>query len=130
MSKVGQPLKFKSPEELESKIQDYYQWAQDSDKHITMSGLAWSLGCSRTTLLNYENSLENDWLKSVDNDVKVRYVNSIKRAKERIEMEYEEGLFNKNSVVGTIFTLKNNYNWVDKQEIEQTNKTIEVSLED
>ncbi len=129
-NKANKPLKFKSPEELESKIQEYYKWAEDNNRHITMSGLAWYLGCSRTTLLNYENSLENEWLKSVDDDVKVLYVNSIKRAKERIEMEYEEGLYNKNSVVGTIFTLKNNYGWVDKQEIEQTNKTIEVSLED
>lgn len=129
-NKANKPLKFKSPEQLESKIQEYYQWAKDNDKHITMSGLAWYLDTNRQTLLNYENSLENEWLKSVDDEVKVLYVDSIKKAKQRIEMEYEEGLYNKNSVVGTIFTLKNNYNWVDKQEIEQTNKTIEVSLED
>lgn len=130
MIKANKPLKFKTPEELEERIQEYYKWAEENNRHITMSGLAWYLGCSRQTLLNYENSLENDWLKRVSDDVKVRYVDSIKRAKQRIEMEYEEGLFNKNSVVGTIFTLKNNYSWVDKQEIEQTNKTIEVTLED
>lgn len=129
-SKANKPLKFKSPEELESKIQEYYRWAEDNNKHITMSGLAWYLDTTRKTLLEYENSLENDWLKSVDYDVKVLYVNSIKRAKARIEMEYEEGLYHKESTVGTIFTLKNNYGWVDKQEIEQTNKTIEVSLEE
>lgn len=57
-------------------------------------------------------------------------INSIKRAKQRVESEYEQALFNKNSAVGAIFTLKNNYKWVDKQEVEQTNKTIEVTLED
>jgi len=129
-NKANKPLKFKTPEELESKIQEYYKWAKDNNKHITMSGLAWYLDTTRKTLLEYENSLENDWLKSIDDDVKVLYVNSIKRAKARIEMEYEEGLYHKESVVGTIFTLKNNYGYVDKQEIEQTNKTIEVSLED
>ncbi len=129
-NKANKPLKFKSPEELESKIQEYYKWAEDNNKHITMSGLAWYLDTNRQTLLNYENSLENEWLKSVDDDVKVLYVDSIKRAKARIEMEYEEGLYHKESTVGTIFTLKNNYGWVDKQEIERTNKTIEVSLED
>lgn len=130
MTRANKPLKFKSPGELEGRIQEYYEWAKDNNKHITMSGLAWYLGCSRTTLLNYENSLESDWLKSVPDDVKTLYVDSIKRAKHRIEMEYEEGLFNKNSAVGAIFTLKNNYKWIDKQEVEQTNKTIEVTLED
>ncbi|MDU4890976.1 MAG: terminase small subunit [Clostridium sp.] len=129
-NKVGQPLKFESPEELQERIEEYFIWAKKNKRHITITDLAYYLGTNRTTLLNYENSMENDWLKSVDDDVKVRYVNTIKRAKARIEAEYEQGLFNKNSVVGTIFTLKNNYNWVDKQEIEQTNKTIEVSLED
>lgn len=130
MARANKPLKFKSPEELEKRIQEYYEWAKDNNKHITMSGLAWYLGTNRQTLLNYENCLEDDWLKSVPDDVKVLYVDSIKRAKQRIEMEYEEGLFNKNSAVGAIFTLKNNYKWVDKQEVEQTNKTIEVTLED
>lgn len=130
MARANKPLKFKSPEELEKRIQEYYEWAKDNNKHITMSGLAWYLGTNRQTLLNYENCLEDDWLKSVPDDVKVLYVDSIKRAKQRIEMEYEEGLFSKNSAVGAIFTLKNNYKWVDKQEVEQTNKTIEVTLED
>ena len=69
-------------------------------------------------------------LKRVDDSAKDRYINTIKRAKARIEMEYEQALFKKNSVVGAIFTLKNNYKWIDKQEVEQTNKTIEVTLMD
>ncbi len=129
-NKVGQPLKFESPEELQERIDAYFEWARKNKRHITITDLAYYLETNRTTLLNYENSLENDWLKNVSDEVKVRYVNTIKRAKARIEAEYEQGLYNKNSVVGTIFTLKNNYGWVDKQEIEQTNKTIEVSLED
>lgn len=130
MSKANKPLKFKTPEELENKIEEYFKYAKDNKEHITITGLAWYLDCNRQTLLNYENSLENDRLKSVSDDVKVRYVDAIKRAKQRIEMEYEQALFNKSSVVGAIFTLKNNFGWVDKQEVEQTNKTIEVTLED
>ena len=42
-NKGGRPLKFKSPEELEAKIEEYYQWANDNKKHITVSGLAWYL---------------------------------------------------------------------------------------
>lgn len=130
-NKGGRPLKFKSPEELQEKIDEYYQWAKDNKKHITITGLAWFLDTNRNTLLKYEECLDNDeLLKSVDDKVKVEFVNTIKRAKARIEMEYEETLYNKNSAVGGIFVLKNNYGYVDKQEIVQENKNIEVKLED
>lgn len=125
----GRPLKFKTPEELESKIEEYFQWAEDNKKHITVTGLAWYLDTNRQTLSNYQDE-ESELYKNIEDSVKVRYIDSIKRAKARIEMEYEDSLYNKNSVVGAIFTLKNNYGYVDKQEIEQTNKTIEVTLED
>lgn len=130
MNKGGQPMKFKTPEELEEKIQEYYIWAKDNKKHITVTGLAWFLDTDRITLLRYENMIDSELYKSISDDVKVKYCNSIKRAKAKIESEYEELLYNKNSSVGAIFTLKNNYGYVDKQEIEQTNKTIEVSLEE
>ena len=125
----GRPLKFKTPEELESKIEEYSQWAEDNKKHITVTGLAWYLDTNRQTLSNYQDE-ESELYKNIEDGVKVRYIDSIKKAKARIEMEYEDSLYNKNSVVGAIFTLKNNYGYVDKQEIEQTNKTIEVTLED
>lgn len=130
-NKGGRPLKFKTPEELQEKIDKYYEWAKENKKHITITGLAWFLDTNRNTLLKYEDCLDNDeLLKSVDDDVKVEFVNTIKRAKARIEMECEEGLYNKNSVVGTIFALKNNYGYVDKQEVVQKNENIEVKLED
>ena len=62
--------------------------------------------------------------------MKVKYIDTIKRAKARIESGYEQALFNKNSAVGAIFTLKNNYKWVDKQEIVQENRDIKVELTD
>lgn len=126
--KVGRPLKFKSPEELETKIQEYFKWAIENKKHITITGLAWYLDTNRLTLLHYENSMDNEWLNKLDDKVKLEYVNTIKRAKGKIEMECEEGLYHKESVVGTIFALKNNYGWVDKQEIVQTNREIKVEL--
>jgi hypothetical protein len=124
----GQPLKWQSPQELESKIQEYYNWAKENGKHITVSGLAWFLGCDRQTLLNYENADENDWLKRVDEETKRKYIGTIKEAKRRIEMEYEESLYNRSKATGAIFTLKNNYNWKDKQEIVNTNKEIIVDI--
>ena len=117
----GQPLTWSTPEELEKKIEEFYKWCDDNDKKKTVSRLAWYLGTNRTTLLNYENAEEFGWLKRLDDTTRRKYVNTIKRAKAFIESEYEELLMNKSSTTGAIFTLKNNYKWVDKQEIVTTN---------
>ena len=133
MSKVnkgGRPFKFTDPDKLDSQIEDFFEWCNKNKKIPTVTGLAVHLDTDRHTLLNYGNSLEDAAYDKLDYDVKVRLITSIKRAKQRVESEYEQALFNKNSAVGAIFTLKNNYKWVDKQEVEQTNKTIEVTLED
>jgi len=128
--RVGRPFKFTDPDKLDKQIEEYFIWCKDNNKIPTVTGLAVYLDSDRLTLLNYENCLDNEAYEELGYEVKVRLINSIKRAKQRVESEYEQALFNKNSAVGAIFTLKNNYKWVDKQEIEQTSKTIEVSLED
>lgn len=128
-NKGGRPLKFKSPEELQNKIDAYYEWAKENKKHITITGLAWFLDTNRQTLLRYEED-DSELLKSVSEDVRQAFRDTVKRAKARIEMEYEESLYNKNSAVGAIFTLKNNYNYVDKQEVAQKVENIEVKLDD
>lgn len=133
MSKVnkgGRPFKFTDPDKLDSQIEEFFVWCNKNKKIPTVTGLAVYLDTDRLTLLHYENSLDDPAYDKLDYDVKVKLINSIKRAKQRVESEYEQALFNKNSAVGAIFTLKNNYKWVDKQEVEQTNKTIEVTLED
>lgn len=133
MSKVnkgGRPFKFTDPDKLESQIEDFFVWCKDNNRIPTITGLAVHLDTDRHVLLDYENCLEDPSYDKLGYDVKVRLSTSIKRAKQRVESEYEQALFNRNSAVGAIFTLKNNYKWVDKQEVEQTNKTIEVTLED
>lgn len=127
--KGGRPLKFKTPEELEKRIEEYFKYAKDNMEVPTVSGLAWYLGTNRQCLLRYQEE-DDDLLRSVPDDVKCMFRDTVKQAKARIEAGYEQALFSKNSAVGAIFTLKNNYGWVDKQEVEQTNKTIEVTLED
>lgn len=118
----GKPMKWNSPEELEISIQEYYEWAEKNNKHITVTGLAWWLDCSRQTLLNYETSENSDWLKRCNDEERKKFVDTIKRAKRYIEMEYESSLFDKTSTSGAIFTLKNNYGWVDKQEVDNNIK--------
>lgn len=129
---TGRPPKYETPEEMQKIIKEYFEECKSEGKYPTVSMMAFRLGMSRKALLEYETSVENDeHLKQLDKSVKVGFRNTIKAAKQYIEGCYEDKLINSpNSPIGTIFTLKNNYNWKDKQEIEQTNKTISIELED
>lgn len=124
-NKVGRPLKYSSPEELETKIQEYYKWSADNDKVITVTGLCMYLDIERATLIKYENIFDDEEYKGLEEDVKKEMLLIIKRAKRRIEFEYEQALFNKSSCRGAMFVLMNNYsNYADKQSIEQTTNTV------
>lgn len=124
----GRSLKFKSPEILENKIEEFFKMCDDENKIPTITGLAYFLDVTRKTLLKYEHSDKYGSLKKVNEDIREEYEDIVKRAKAKIEAKYEQLLFDRNTVVGAIFTLKNNFGWVDKHEVEQTNKTIEVAL--
>ena len=128
--KVGRPLKYKTPEELQVLIDKYFD---DCDNHhiktyddegneilkhqpkpYTITGLALSLDLTRQDLLNYQGKKE--------------YQDTIKRAKQRCELYAEEQLFRQGNVTGVIFNLKNNYGYKDKQEVEaEVSQTIKVT---
>ena len=127
----GRPAKYNSPEEMQVIIDKYFNECEETGEVPCVTGLAYVLGLERKTLLTYENMLNNDRFNRFDDDVKREFVNTIKRAKDYIQYGYENRMLSgKTNTIASIFTLKNNYGWVDKQEIEQTNKTIEVNLED
>ena len=101
---MGQPPKYKTNEELEKKIQAYFD---GEDCSMTITGLALHLGfCSRQSFYDYE---KND-----------KYSYTIKRARLTIEEHYEKNLVG-NSPTGSIFALKN-FGWKDKLEVDQNNK--------
>ena len=52
------PLKFKSVEELQEKIDNYFNAMDEQERPYTISGLALFLDTSRRTLLNYEKRQE------------------------------------------------------------------------
>lgn len=124
----NKPLKFKSPEELQEGIEKYFNDCLEDKEIPTISGLAFYLGTTRSVLLSYEKWEEYNNLKRCTEAEKVAYSNTIKAAKAFIESGYEQALYSKNSVTGAIFTLKNNSGWVDKTEVENTNKDITVTL--
>lgn len=123
--KTGRPLKFKTSEELQAKVDEYFEtdayevvgYDEKKKKEIrvyapTISGLAYFLGVDRRTLV--------DW------STKDMFSPTIKAARQRVEMNLERRLYGQ-GVAGVIFNLKNNFGWKDKQpeEVEtQTGNTL------
>ena len=113
-NKVGRPLIFSTVEELEELITKYYERCETMDKPLTLSGLACWLGIDRKTLYNY--SERDDFFPT------------IKVAKDVIQADMEErALSGKSNATFSIFSLKNNYGWNDKQEIESRNENINTN---
>lgn len=116
MGEVGRPRAFKSVEEVEEKINAYFNYCEEKEKPYTMSGLAYYLEVSRQTLVNY--SYEDE------------YFDTIKKARDKVQMQLEENaLSNKANPTFTIFNLKNNFDWKDKiehssSEVENINKNV------
>lgn len=130
-NKYNKPLKWESPEALQLQIDEYFKWCDENEKPYTITGLALAVNSNKQTLLNYENCIENDWLTRLDEETKLTYVDSIKRAKLKCENYAEIQLLDPNckkSPIGSIFALKN-YGWKDRQEIVTTNNNeIEIDI--
>ncbi len=90
------PRKLRTPDELETKAGFYFEQCLNSERPITLTGLIFALGLSsRQSLSHYEKREE--------------FCDSVRRAKLRVEMAYEEKLHTRNSS-GAIFALKN-FGW-------------------
>lgn len=127
--KAGRPPKYKTVEELQNKIDDYFkscdgEMLKDSEdnpvydkfgnpvfihvKPPTVTGLALFLGfTSRQALLNYQ--------------AKPRFVDTITRAKSFVEAYAEGRLFDKDGCNGAKFSLANNFKgWREHPETNDT----------
>lgn len=143
--KHGRPKKFDKPEELAILIEKYFNSItitepkikyevvgyEDEEKkkpiyeetpllnnngdqvmedryfeHPTIGNMCIYLGIARSTLFEYE---------------KINgFSNTIKNAKSIIEAYVEQQLFREKGHTGLIFNLKNNFGWVDKQEVQHS----------
>lgn len=142
-SRGGRPPKYKNSAEIQAKIDAYFEKCNGEllkdksgdfvlDKNgnpvrigarpPTITGLALALGFnSRQSLLNYQ--------------AKKEFVDTVTRAKARVEQYTEERLFDKDGANGAKFSLANNFKgWKDEKKIEADVKNevnvIDVELID
>lgn len=117
---VGRPAIFKSAEQLQKKIDEYFAGGYRKKKiksndietevpDITISDLVLFLGFS-------------DRHSFYDCEKKKEFSHIIKRARTFIEREYESCLKG-NNVAGAIFALKN-FGWTDRTEIDISGKMV------
>lgn len=135
----GRPLKFETVPELDQAIQAYFD---SCDPHVeqrlvdggvnqkgetiwlrrgvlteqqpyTVSGLARALQVDRDTLVNYRN--------------RDQFFGSVQAAYDRCH-EYAESQLYGRSATGAAFSLKNNWGWKDRQEIDHTSKDQAIPL--
>lgn len=100
----GAPPKYKTPEEIQTKVEDYFEHLIEHDEKPTITGLTLFLGFA-------------DRVSFYDQEKRDGFSYTIKRARLMIEHHYEQ--LSQNGNVGALFALKN-MGWSDKQQIEQT----------
>lgn len=131
----GAPPKYKTPEEMQEKIDTYFAECKgeiiydaygnpmiDKNGNVvregsvppTMTGLALALGfATRKSLLDYQ--------------AKPDFVYPVTRAKSMIERYTEQRLFDREGVQGAKFSLSNNFEgWSEKQELKTEGTVIKI----
>ena len=114
MAEFKKPLKFKTAQELQDKINAYFKECKLKEIPLSITGLALALDTNRQTLINYQD--------------KDGYENIVDRAKLMIENAYEIRLI-ENGRSGDIFALKN-FGWTDRQEIDNNIKVGKSSIDE
>ena len=127
MSEKGRPPKYKTAEDMQKAIDKYFEdcdgaYVIDDEGNLmtdklghpvktkprpyTITGLALALGfTTRQSLLNYEGDPV--------------FLDTIRKAKARVEQYAEERLFDRDGANGAKFNLSNNFKgWSEKQQID------------
>lgn len=133
---VGRPTKYKTKEEIEEKIEEYFRECEGEPmldgeekqmvnkygypcyikepKPPTVTGLALALGfTNRLDLLRYQGKKE--------------FCDTITRAKSRVEEYAERRLFDRDGSNGAQFSLRNNFQgWNPEKDKSETRETINI----
>lgn len=122
MKHSREPIRYKTPEELQQRITEYFDLKEDTRTVVTKAWL--TVEVFTPTITGLALYL---WFESrqsfYDYEKNEKYSYTIKKARTIIENEYEKWL--QVQPTWNIFALKNFW-WTDKQEIDQTT-TMKVS---
>ena len=133
--KAGQPPKFKTVEELQTAIDEYFDYCDNRIQHVyskardevieiinpapyTIMGLARALKISRQCLLDYEKREGYE-----------KFFDTVKAAKLKVGEDVETRSIEGNAA-GPIFNLKNNFGHKDKTEVETTSPIEKQTVEE
>jgi len=111
----GRPRIYNTAEEMELKINEYFNWCIDNKMEIAVNGLVLFLGFShKSSLYEYHENEE--------------FTDLIKKARTAVEMSYELDL-RTFKFGGAVFALKN-MGWTDvtTQNVNQTITNVEASF--
>lgn len=111
----GRPRMYETPELMEEKIKEYFEWCIESKTEIAVNGLVLFLGFShKSSLYEYQERDE--------------FTDLIKRARTAVEMSYELDL-RTFKFGGAVFALKQ-MGWTDvtTQNVNQTITNVEASF--
>lgn len=106
--KVGRPLKFETPEIMQTLIDKYFDDCDAKGEIYTVVGLAMALDTDRQTLIRYNERDE--------------FSDTIKKAKQRVEQQMiSRALKGEYNSAVSIFLMKNNFGYQDKVEVKVDN---------
>ena len=135
-SNVGRPKKYATPEDLQEAIDSYFLKCDRNTKLFftkdgtaidvpdpipyTIEGLCEVLDLDRSNVLCYEKDESH-----------ADFHHTVKRAKLKIQRnKVERGLMGTSNPAVSIFDLKNNHNYVDRQEQRNTNINVTIDSDD
>lgn len=122
---MANTLKFKSAKELRDKLEGFNSWLVDKGyQYRTLERLCEYLDCSRQTLLNYVNGIEQG-IESGEID---KIGLEILRAKRQLLADTVDRLFDRNMSRGAEFLLKNNHGYSDRQDLNIGGDGVKVTL--
>ena len=117
----GRPNKFQDIDAFTEEIERYFKKCDQEERPYTVTGLAAALDTDRSVIIDVENG---------KNGYNQQFSHAIKSAKRKILSQQEERLVSgKCNPAGLIFSMKNNYGWRDKVDldVDQRNSgTIEI----
>ena len=132
----GRPRKYKTVDELEEAIEVYFDECNSRVKMVyiakekrlvecvtpipyTIEGLGYAIGLTRESLNNYQKKPGYE-----------KFFDTIKKAKAKVQLnKMERGLEGDSQPAVTIFDLKNNHGYRDKQELAHTGD-INITVDD